>query len=34
MSTTSIIMMITVLGFYGLGFVFLLAKVFQSKANK
>lgn len=34
MSMESIIMMIIVLGFYGIGFVFLLNKALKTKNNK
>ncbi|KXG73739.1 DUF4234 domain-containing protein [Thermotalea metallivorans] len=33
MSRTSIIMMIITLGFYGIGFIYLLNKAFNSKKN-
>lgn len=34
MSTTSVVMMILTLGFYGLGFVYLLNKAYKSSKDE
>ncbi|SNS66135.1 hypothetical protein SAMN05446037_10169 [Anaerovirgula multivorans] len=34
MSETSVVMMVLVLGFYGIGFIMLLNKAFKSKDTK